>query len=364
MKNFGIYPKLTKDYILKRINQEEIMSTFYGIPVTRETLSANSISSKYRTDNNPSCNYYYNVNGKLRFVDKTTNDNYDVFDIVAKEIGVSSNSKQGFIRVLHEIAKSFRIHKYVDYEEVLRYERNLNTQYKKVKKTKRLVQYKVVLRQPNHYDKTYWGRGGVTNFKGIFFIQHISVSYDNQPYKWFYDYDPKDPCFGYYGQKEEERAINLWKFYFPLRIKGDKRGQRFYTNGSFIQGIQYLKPARIGVLTKAFKDAKVFQAIGLQSCGIAAEGQAPTEAQMFYLMWLFDYLVVVLDNDDTGRRMARFLRKKYRIITYFFIEEDKDAYAFVDNQGQQALKDNVKALYLPNVEQILEYEVKLINFNT
>jgi len=362
MKNFGIYPKLTKDYILKRISQEEIMDTFYGVPVTRETLCSNSINSKYRVDNNPSCNYYYNINGKLRFKDQTTRDNYDCFDIVAKELGISSNSKQGFIRVLNEIAKSFRIHKYVDYNEVLKYERSFNKQYKKLKKTKRLVQYKVILRNPNYHDKAYWKKGGVTNFKGIFFIQHIMVSYDNQPYKWFYEYSPKDVCYGYYGGKDKKRHINLWKFYFPIRIKGDTRGQRFYTNGSFLQGLQYIQPARIGVLTKAFKDAKVFNAVGLQSLALSAEGIPPTEDEMFYLMNTFDFLIVVLDLDDTGRRMARYLRRKYRVTTYFFLDEDKDAYAFVDSKDKQALKNIVQSLYDTYKEDIIKYEPKIINF--
>lgn len=364
MKNFGIYPKLTKDYILNKITQEEIMNTFYGVPVSSETLMSNSINSKYRTDNNPSCNYYYNTNGKLRFRDHTTKDNYDCFDIVAKEIQVSSSSKQGFMRVLHEVAKSFRLHKYEDYNEVLKYERNFNTKHKKLKKTKRLVQYKVTLRKPNYHDKAYWGKGGVTNFKGIFFIQYIKVSYDNQPYRFLYEYSPKDVCYGYYGGKCPKRLINRWKFYFPLRIKGDERGSRFLSNASFLQGIQYLKPARVGILTKAFKDAKVFLAIGFQSLGIAAEGTRPTKEEILYLQSLFDYLIVILDNDRTGRDMARYLRKEYKLTTFFFIEEDKDAFEFVDNQGQEALKLNAKAIYETYIEEMKQYETKIINFNT
>ena len=268
MKHLGIYPKVTKSYILSRVSQEDIMSSFLGFPVNTETLSANSISSPYRVDVHPSCNYYYNPNGKLRFRDHSTKLNYDCFDVVARQIGVGVNTKQGFMFVLEEIAKNFRLGKFEDYDEVISYEKT-KSEYNKVNilKRKRLVQYKVILRKPNYHDISYWRQGKleIEDLRGVFFIQRLLVSYNNGPFRVLYDYNPKDSCYGYYGKQDKVRKINLWKFYFPLRTKGDKRGTRFTTNGSFIQGIQYLTPDRFCVLTKAFKDVKVFNKVGIQS---------------------------------------------------------------------------------------------------
>tara|TARA_R110000772_G_C13310328_1_gene440509 strand:- start:38610 stop:39725 length:1116 start_codon:yes stop_codon:yes gene_type:complete len=371
MENLGLYPKLTKKYILDRISQEDIMQRFLGFPVDNNTLSANSINSPYRVDNNASCNYYYNVHGKVRFKDHTTKVNYDCFDVVARSLGISSNSKLGFIEILHEIAKAFRINKYEHYSEVLNYEQTKN-KHTKVTKTKRLVQYKVTLRPINYHDKSYWGQAGLgaEDLKGVFFIQEIRVSYNNSSFKYLYSYNPKDPCYGYYGGKDKIRRINLWKFYFPLRIKGDDRGTRFTSNGAFMQGLQYLKPDRVCVVTKAFKDAKVFNKIGLQSCALSAETVEPTPEEAFYLKSMFDYVITCLDFDRTGITMARILRTKYNFKPLMFTNgysntidyEAKDAFEFCTNNNPFILKTIVKEIYLSNEDLIKQYTPKLIIF--
>jgi len=360
MKGLGLYPPITKDYILKRISQEEIMNHYYEIPVTRETLMSNSISSRYRNDTNPSCNYFYNINGKLRIKDWTTGETLDIFDVAAKELGITTN-KQGFIKILHNIAKVFRLNKYVDFSEVLKYDKEFNRTYRKTNKTKSIIRYKVILRKPNYHDISYWGEGGIINYRGIFFIREIRISVNHQPFKFLYSYDPKDPCYAYY-QKDKKKYINLWKFYFPIRIKGDKRGNKFYSNGSFIQGLQYIKPARILIITKSFKDVKVFNAIVLEAVALASESTPIDAFNIFFFKFLFDYIIINLDYDRTGIVMTQFLRKEYRLPYFFFTGNSKDAFEYVTNNGQQALKNIVQSLYDTYKEDIIKYEPKIINF--
>lgn len=370
--NFGLYPKLTKQYILDKINQEDIMDKFLGFPVNSKTLSPNSISSPYREDNNPSCNYYYNTNGKLRFRDHTTGLNYDCFDVVAQEIKVSVNNKQGFMFVLEEIAKAFRLHKFENYDEVLKYEIKKRNHLKKIKKIKNIIQYKVILRDFNYHDASYWKQGELEkkDLKGVFIIKEIYVSYDNQNFKHFYSYNPKDPCYGYYGGKDFFLKINKWKFYFPFRIKGDKRGQRFYTNSSFIQGFQYLKPAKFCILTKSFKDVKVFNKIGLQSCAVSAETIEPTKEEAFKLKSYFDIVITCFDYDRTGMKMAQSLRKKYNFTPLMFTNgffnsfdyKSKDSFDYVKNNSLESLKKIIDSLYEKNIEEIDNY-VNSINNN-
>ena len=59
MNNLGIYPKLTKDYILERISEEEIMGYYTGVPVIEENFYGNAFTSPFRKDTLPTCNYYY-----------------------------------------------------------------------------------------------------------------------------------------------------------------------------------------------------------------------------------------------------------------------------------------------------------------
>ena len=70
MENLGLYPKLTKDYILERVSEEEIMEFYMDIPVIDENFYGNSFRNPFRIDDFNTCNYYYDKKtGKLRFRD-------------------------------------------------------------------------------------------------------------------------------------------------------------------------------------------------------------------------------------------------------------------------------------------------------
>ncbi|MEK6881668.1 MAG: hypothetical protein AABY22_18760 [Nanoarchaeota archaeon] len=58
----GILPKITKDYILSKITQEQIFERYLGIPVVTDNLIHSPIRSN---DNNPSFGFNYNNKGKL-----------------------------------------------------------------------------------------------------------------------------------------------------------------------------------------------------------------------------------------------------------------------------------------------------------
>ena len=59
MENLGLYPKLTKDYILERVSEEEIMEFYMDIPVIDENFYGNSFRNPFRVDDFNTCNYYY-----------------------------------------------------------------------------------------------------------------------------------------------------------------------------------------------------------------------------------------------------------------------------------------------------------------
>ncbi len=370
MEFAGLYPRITKKYILDRITQEDIMSAFVGVPVNNQTLESNSISSPYRTDTHPSCNYYYNMHGKLRFRDHTTGLNYDCFDAVAHSIHVSSNDKRGFNLVLEAIAKHFRLNKFENYDEVVKYERRLLSHKRKINKRKKIVVYRPVMREPNYHDAQYWGNGKlkIRDLRGVYFIDELFLSVNNQPFKRVYSYSPKDPCYGYYGGRDTDIQRHIWKFYFPKRSKNDTRGGRFLSNGGFLQGLRYLTPDRICVLTKSFKDVKVFNKVGLQSCALSAESTPPTREEIFYLKSMFDFVVTCFDLDYTGCRMAWKLRKEYGLEPIMFSDGRfgtvnygaKDAFEFTTANQLDDLRHLIKLQYLKYKDTIKEYEPKLI----
>lgn len=364
MSKFGIYPKLNKQYVLDRISQEDIMEKFLGIPVNSTTLSANSISSPYRSDKHKSCNYWYNDNGKLRFKDWTYKINYDCFDVVAKELGITSLNKEGFIFVLHAIAKAFRIHKYENYNEVLKLEARIKEHKERKQRFKKIIQYKLILRKANYHDIAYWKKYHLElqDLKGVYFVDVLYMSYNYQAYQKVYTYDPKDPCYGYYGRKDKYTKVDLWKFYFPLRKKGEERS-RFVSNGSFMQGIQYLVPDKICIVTKAYKDAMVFKKLGIQSCALSGETIVPSDDELFFLKTNFDFIISCLDWDRIGILMARELRKKANFTPIMFTRGkfntidygSKDASDFVQSNGLFTLQSIIQKEYSKNKEELNNY---------
>ena len=86
--------------LLNEITEEDIMEKYLGIPVNESTLTANSFCSPLRIDDSPTCNYWYNHVGKLRFKDWSGHFHGDCFDVVAYKLGVNSRNKRAFHKCL------------------------------------------------------------------------------------------------------------------------------------------------------------------------------------------------------------------------------------------------------------------------
>lgn len=369
---YGIYPEITKKYILLNINQEDIMEKYVKIPVSNESLKPNSFCNPFRIDNNPSCNYWYSSNGKLRFRDWSKEKNYDCFDVVACDNNLNVKNKRDFIKILHIIAKDFRINRYENKEFVKEFENNFVKKPVKVKRrAKKHIIYKVKLRNPNYHDKSYFNKMELEleDLKGIYFIQEIYQNVNNY-FKCIYRYNSKDVCYGYYGLKDKLYNYDLWKFYFPNRKKkGDIRGSKFITNGVFVQGIQYLIPDKICIITKSFKDVKIFNKLGIQSCAVAAESIIPSKKDMRFLKDNFDYLVSCMDFDLTGVALANKLKKRYSVEPFFFTNgkfktinyNAKDASEFTTINNISELKTIIFNIYSNYKDLIIEQERLMYN---
>ena len=64
--------KLTKDYILSKVDQITIFSTYFNLPIEIINDCINKgtlIKSPLRYDEHPTCGFKYNNKGKLKFRD-------------------------------------------------------------------------------------------------------------------------------------------------------------------------------------------------------------------------------------------------------------------------------------------------------
>lgn len=317
MNKLGVFPKLTKEYILERVTQEDIMEKYLKIPVNTENMYGNSFCNPFRKDESPTCNYYYDDAGKLRMRDfggEWTDRlyNMDIFDVIGHIYMIDPGNKQGFKIIQNIIAKDFNIHKYQNnQEEVQLLDMFLNNQQNKKKKLRFI---KVVPRAWNKADEQYWYNRYGISLKTLkrFKVYPVAMLYVENAYgtvNQSYEYDYTNPAYAYYGGKEQE--IHLWKVYFPLNK--NPKFTKVIANKQFVQGKEQFLPTRVGVVTKSYKDVMVLAEFGIQAITLSTETSILKPDDIFFLKTNCDIVVSLLDYDKQGIKMANKLKKKYGI---------------------------------------------------
>lgn len=319
---FKVLPKLTKEYILDRITQEKIMEFYLNIPVIDSNFLGNAFCNPFRKDNNPTCNYYFDDNHKLRvrdfggdYTDRLYN--MDVFDVVGHIYNINSNDKQGFKIIQNIIAKDFKIHKYADSkEDIKEFELFLTNQKSK---EKRIKQIKVVPRKWNKVDEHYWyKRYGISSttlkrFR-VYPVEEAYVEDSKGFLNRMYYYNANNPCYAYYGGKVQE--LHIWKLYFPMNKGTNYR--KMITNKQISNGFQHFLPTRIGVLTKSLKDVMALYEFGVYATEVPTETTLLTADQMFMFLQYCDIGVSLFDYDETGIRLANKAKKLYNLEPLMF----------------------------------------------
>lgn len=312
---FGVYPEITRKYILERISQEQIMEYYLSIPVDITKLHTAPPIIR-ASDNTPTCSFYYNEQGRLRFRDFGGDFWGDCFDVVAKHLTVSSKNKRSFQLILHTIAKDFRINRYVDNKEVANYNKITASFFNKKKAKPRTI-FKVIPREYNYHDLWYWKKFNITapllSIGKVYAAQELYTTHDGYD-NIIYKYSTKDPAYCYYGGKDA-KGVDLWKIYYPFRKKGEVR---FHSNSSFLQGKHLITGGRIGIITKAYKDVLSFRSFGLEAVAPTAESVLISKDDYHFMNSHFDYLVSCMDYDRAGIKMMKKLWRTYRVQPLMF----------------------------------------------
>ena len=321
MENLGVYPKLTKDYILERKSEEEIMGYYTKIPVVEENFYGNAFTSPFREDTLPTCNYYYAVkDNKLRLRDFAGASNghldrmynADIFDVVGFYNKLNPNIPQHFNLILHIIAKDFKLHKYSNNDEEIKKIDDFILKQRNVKQKLKVI--KVVPRKWNKGDEVYWYQKYGISHKTlkenkVFAVQELYIEDNKGLLNRYYMYKYNDPAYAYFGGKEQ--GISKWKIYFPMRK--DTNYSKIITNSAFVQGFDTFLPCRIGIVTKSFKDVLALKEFGLQAISLSSESTSLSNDEYFRLKSYSDFVVSLLDYDRAGIRMANHLKHKFNI---------------------------------------------------
>ena len=323
--NFTFPPKITKELILSRFSEEQLMEYYLRIPIKKGLFR-----SPLRKDKRPTCSLYRNNLGTLIFKDFATGQYLDIFSVVQEMFRCNYPEALRIIANDMGIVKDKTLHKNPG---------KINSNPTKIK-DKETSKIQVEIQEFTPLELKWWAKFGIT--KDI--LHHFNV------YSCKYVFLNGDllaqsqqhcPIFGYYGKKYQ--GIELWRCYFPKRTSF-----RFITNwpSKKIQGYDQLpKSGKLLVITKSMKDC-----LSMYSCGITAI--APCSENLFVsdnvlvdLKKRFRYIVVFYDNDLPGISNMKKIQKNHPELNFFFIPrhyEAKDFSDFYAKYGRKVTLETIK----------------------
>lgn len=366
--------KLTKQTILNKVSQVSIFSTYLNLSdklVQYCIDTGELICSPIRDDIHPTCGFKYDNKGKLKFKDFAGYIWGDCFDIVAfvmsgmynKEYDISK--KEDFIKILRHITFTFKDIFYGQ-EKDINLVNEINAAIVNIKHKKPIIE--LVVREWNKDDIAYWQKFGVTiDFLNINFVYPVEQYYINRkinPEPKYY-YHSNDPCYGYYLGKDRYGIYNI-KLYFPFR---EKTITRFITNCNHLEGIYNLDRTDydIIVITKSTKDrlsigatlrriTSLYGGVNKNCIGVINIPHETYRLKQNEYDWLAGKLknkgkiVSLMDNDNTGKHEAIWLRNNYNIIPLIIpsIYRAKDFAELIANNNF----DNIIKLVIKTIKYI------------
>lgn len=327
--DFSFKPKISKELILSRFSEEQLMEYYLHLPVRRGLFR-----SPLRRDKQPTCSFYRNNSGTLIFKDFATGQHLNVFGVVQEIF------KCDYHEALRIIANDMGI---VRDRELHRNPGKINESPTKIT-DKEMSKIQVEVQDFTDLELKWWGKYGITlnilKKFNVYSCKHVFLN-GNLLAKS----QQHCPIFGYYGKKYQ--GIELWRCYFPKRTSF-----RFITNwpSKKIQGYDQLpKEGKLLVITKSMKDCMTLYSCGISAIAPNSENLFVSDNMLNELKSRFKYVVVFYDNDRPGlHNMAR-IRREHPELVYISIPKQygsKDISDFYKDHGRKETLNLIKKFVL------------------
>lgn len=327
--DFSFKPKISKELILSRFSEEQLMEYYLHLPVRRGLFR-----SPLRRDKQPTCSFYRNNSGTLIFKDFATGQHLNVFGVVQEIF------KCDYYEALRIIANDMGI---VRDRELHRNPGKINENPTKIT-DKEMSKIQVEVQDFTDLELKWWGKYGITlnilKKFNVYSCKHVFLN-GNLLAKS----QQHCPIFGYYGKKYQ--GLELWRCYFPKRTSF-----RFITNwpSKKIQGYDQLpKEGKLLVITKSMKDCMTLYSCGISAIAPNSENLFVSDNMLNELKSRFKYLVVFYDNDRPGlHNMAR-IRREHPELVYISIPKQygsKDISDFYKDHGRKETLNLIKKFVL------------------
>ena len=327
--DFSFQPKITKELILSRFSEEQLMEYYLHIPVKKGLFR-----SPLRRDKQPTCSFYRNKSGTLIFKDFATGQHLNIFDVV------QSIFRCDYFEALRIIANDFGI---VRDNALHKNPGKINLNPIKIK-DKEISKIQIEVQEFTDSELKWWGKYGISKdiLKrfNVYSCKHVFLND-----QLFAESQQHCPIFGYYGKKYQ--GLELWRCYFPKRTSF-----RFITNwpSKKIQGYDQLpKKGKLLVITKSMKDSMCLYSCGITACAPNSENLFIPDKVLEDLKNRFENIVVLYDNDRPGLYNMAKIRKEHPELTYVFIPKrygSKDISDFYKDHGRKETLNLIKTFIL------------------
>ena len=327
--DFSFKPKISKELILSRFSEEQLMEYYLHLPVKKGLFR-----SPLRRDKQPTCSFYRNNSGTLIFKDFATGQHLNVFGVVQEIF------RCDYHEALRIIANDLGI---VRDKTLQKNPGKINDNPTKIN-DKEMSKIQVEIQDFTDLELKWWGRFGITldilKKFDVFSCKHVFLNGDLCAKS-----QQHCPIFGYYGKKYQ--GLELWRCYFPKRTSF-----RFITNwpSKKIQGYDQLpKTGKLLVITKSMKDVMCLYSCGILACAPNSENLFISDTMLDELKSRFEYIVVFYDNDRPGMYNMSKIRKDHPELFYAFIPKQygsKDISDFYRDHGRKETLNLIKKFVL------------------
>lgn len=329
MLDYSLKPTITKNLILSRFSEEQIMEYYLRVPISKKLFR-----SPLRNDHIPTCSLYRNDKGQLIFKDFATGQYLNVFGVVQAMFHCD------YWEALRIIANDFGI---VRDNTLQRNPGKINLSPPRVEE-REISKIQVEIQPFTELELKWWAKYGITleilKYFEVYSCKHVFLN-GNLCAKS----QQHCPIYGYYGKKYQGRE--LWKLYFPKR-----KDYRFIGNypSEKLQCYSKLpKKGKICVITKSQKDCMALYAYGIPACAPNSETVIPKKAIVDDLLERFENVFCLWDNDMTGITFLNKIKKQYPQLHCLIIPRHLGAKDFSDlreKYGQKQTSEFIKQYLL------------------
>ena len=250
MFDYTFEPKITKEFLLSKNNEETYMTYYLGIPVKKGLFK-----SPLRSDSHVTCSFFRGKSGNLYFKDFASGKCLTFEGVVMEKYNCNYHT------ALRIIAKDFG---YTKDSSVKKIAVKIQPKFEEEKQT--FIQ--IEAKEFSEPELKWWGSFGITkDILHRFKVYSCSTVFLNG--NIYAQSAQHSPIYGYYFGKKEN--IEQWRIYMPKR-----KEFRFIGNVSTktIQGYKQLaKSGKLVVITKSMKDVMCLYSLGIPAIAPNSETQ-------------------------------------------------------------------------------------------